>query len=163
MNARMRNQAGFAIVGAVFLIVLLATVGAYILAGGARQGVVPDRALIAGRSYIANRNALEWALYQAVAPPQNCSAPGGEANATVGNCAASTTFTMLGYGLDDVTAAVTCSVPSKGDNCDTGSQWAFVYNLTAMIGVGVSGTGNYVERKLEAEVCRSNDRSGTEC
>lgn len=156
MSPRTQKQAGFAIVTAVFLIVLLAVVGGFIFAISYREGVVPERTLLSSRAHIANRSALEWALHQAIGPLQGSDAP----SPAPGNCAPSTTFTLSGYGLDDIAVAVTCSVK---DNYGTPSQWVYTYYLTATVAVGTSGTSEYVERKLEGVVCRSKGQTGSAC
>ncbi len=151
MNLVRRTQSGFAAVAAAFLVVLVATIGAFVFSISHRESVVPDRTLLSSRAHIANRSALEWLLSRVTGPEQS----GG----TSANCVPAT-FAMDGHGLDGVSVAVNCSATRYS----SGSTWVNTYYLTAQVSVGTPATRDYVERKLEAVVCRSEATpGGTSC
>ncbi len=142
------NERGVALVSAIFLIVVLAALGAYMLTVSGVQQTTVNRSLVSARTYYAARAGLEWGIHRAVAPP------------TLGNgeCAASSQFGLTGNGLDNIQVTVECTsnLYTPGDN-------TYAYTLTSTAHHGTAGTVDYAERKLEATVCRSANPGTNRC
>ena len=139
----MRNSAtrqrGVALVNAIFLIVALAALGAYMVSIGGVQQATTNQALINARTLIAARAGLDWAIHRAIAPP----------TAGTGECSSSTTFGLTGYGLDNIQVTVECvsSLYSPAT--------VYIYQITSTARYGTAGSLDYAERKVDATLCRT--------
>lgn len=129
-----KRQRGFAIVSAIFIIVALAALGAFIATVSSAQHVGSALDLEGARAYQAARSGTEW----------------GVANALAGVCAANVTIGPInGYAV-----TVNCPPPVSGDAIETGLGAIFVITATAcnqpVAGPcpGAAGGANYVERRL---------------
>lgn len=140
------TERGVALVSAIFLLVVLAALGVYMLTISGVQQTTSDRALINVRTYFATRAGLEWGIHQVV------SAAVGAA------CPATATFSPTGYGFDGVSVTVTCTSNLYIPGTDT-----YVYTLTSTATHGTAGTIEYAERKLEASVCRAAENNANRC
>ncbi|MCU0967578.1 MAG: agglutinin biogenesis protein MshP [Rubrivivax sp.] len=141
------------LVTVLFVLVVLAALGAAAAQIGARQHLGSAAALDAARALQAARAGLEWGAFQVLrnpAPP--AAAPG---------CFATTSFAAT--GIDGFTVTVSCSrTPGAGTVSDGGRDLAF-YALVATACNAPSGgacpTGGtpgttYVERQLALRVMR---------
>jgi len=79
-----RRQCGFAMVSAIFLLVVLAALGAFMVTFSGVQHITQAQDIQGSRAYWAARSGIEWGVYQAVkASPASCVAsknltgPGG--------------------------------------------------------------------------------------
>ncbi|TAM43935.1 MAG: hypothetical protein EPN55_11895 [Gammaproteobacteria bacterium] len=138
-----------ALVSAIFLLVVLAALGAYMLTVSGVEQTTVNRSLISARTYYAARAGLEWGIHRTVAPPTEGT----------GECTISApSFGLTGYGLDDIQVTVRCvsNLYTPGDN-------AYVYTITSTARHGTTGTVDYAERKLEATVCRSQNPGANRC
>lgn len=146
------KQRGVALVSAIFLLVVLAALGAYMVTVSGVQQTTVNRSLIGARTYYVARAGLEWGIHRAVAPPI----------AGTGECTASSPqFGLAGNGLDDIQITVECvlawyALPGGGND-------TFVYKITSTARHGTAGTVDYAERKLEATVCRSENSAANRC
>jgi len=143
------KQRGVALVSAIFLLVVLAALGAYMVTVSGVQQTTVSRGLLNARVYYAARAGLEWGIHRAVAPPSY----GG------GQCSASNpSFTIDGAGLSDIQLAVNCSSNEYIPGTDTR-----IYTITSTASHSTAGTVDYAERKLEATVCRANESATDRC
>jgi MSHA biogenesis protein MshP len=129
-------SAGSALITAIFLIVVLAAIGAAMTSLTTVQQDTANKALLAARVYYGAKAGLEWAVHRTItdaAPPANC--------------AASSTFSPAGSGLANVSVTVTCASSQHG----TGTT-SFVYYITSVATTGTLGTLSYAERRMEATV-----------
>lgn len=126
--SRPRAQRGFALVTAIFLLVVLATLGAAMLTFSSAQHVGSALDVQGARAYQAARAGIEWGAYQAL---RNSS------------CAGSTTVALAGE-LTGFTLVVECS------STPSGSLTAYEIKSTASI--GTIGSINRVERRLQATI-----------
>lgn len=62
MKMSLKNQAGFSIVSAIFLITVMAIIGAYMIRISATQHTVTALSVEGIRAHFAARSAMEWAL-----------------------------------------------------------------------------------------------------
>ncbi len=128
------NQRGFAAVAAIFLVVGLAALGAFMVSLSNTQQVTSAQDALGTRAYWAARTGLEWAV---VAAPTVCT------NATV-------TDVALGVGPDTVdgfNVTVSCA---KNVYTESGAT-RNIYRITATAksGAGV-GTVGFVERSVSS-------------
>lgn len=136
----MKSIRGFAIVSAIFILVVLAALGAFILNVSSNQQIGSALDVQGVRALQAARAGLEWGLYQQLRS---------------GSCAASTNFVPAATTLSGFTVSVTCvATPDPG-----GHGGPLVYSLTSTacnkaISGGCPNTSittapsYYVERRL---------------
>lgn len=142
---RMRPEGaarGFSIVSAIFLLVVLSTLGALMVTFTTAQHTSSAQDVQGSRAYQAARAGIEWGLYQLLQTGTQ-AAPG---------CNASTQFvpgsaTALDGTLSGFTVTVTCT--ASGPYAEGGSSTS-VYTITSTATAG-SGAGDpsYVERRLQ--------------
>ncbi len=138
-------QRGFSLVTAIFLLVVLAALGAAMVtfSTAQSQGLAMD--VLGARAYQAAQAGIEWAAYNIASSP-------GAAGATTFTPG---TGTALGGDLSDfkVTVAYTAaSAPAnaaEGADVIGGTVWS--YNISSTATFGTSGTANYVERVITAK------------
>ncbi len=127
-----RRQRGFALVAAIFLLVVLASLGVYIVKISGVQHATVNMALLGARAFEAARTGMEWGAFQAL---------------DSGACT-TTTLNLTEGGLAGFDVDVTCS---SSAHTESGN----VYNLY-LIDVearnGVYGTPDYVSRRMQARV-----------
>lgn len=112
MSRRPSPPRGFAIVSAIFILVVLAVLGAGIVSISSSQAVGSAQDVLGVRAYQAARAGIEWGLYR-----QLRSA----------SCAGATSFVPTATTLSGFTVTVTCvATPDPG-----GHGGPTVYSVTA--------------------------------
>ena len=128
------TQQGFAAVAAVFLVVGLAALGAFMVSLSNTQQVTSAQDTMGTRAYWAARTGLEWAV---VAAPSVCT------NAALTDLA-------VGVGPDTVdgfTVTISCA---KNVYTESGAT-RNIYQLTSTARAGASvGSVGYVERSVSS-------------
>lgn len=154
MCRRDRNQAGFALVTAIFLLVVLAALGAFMVNISTTQHSGSMLDVQGARAYQAARAGVEWGAYQ-VLNPENSDPLGARAA-----CPA-TGALALGGSLSGFTVAVACSLTQATE----GARWVRVYQLTSTAHAGTPGGTDYVDRRVTATIatCREESDSGPRC
>ena len=153
MTRRHVKQRGFTLVSAIFLLVVLASLGAYMVTLSGVQQVTTSQSVQAARAYFAAKAGLEWGIHWAIAPGADAGDP------TLGQCALSTgSFTLTGAGFEGVSVTVTCT-----RTIYNGNDLYHIFNLTSTATNGSAGTPDYLERKLQAIVCQSDNASSLRC
>ncbi len=145
-RSRVSAGRGFALVSAIFLLVVLAALGAYMLVFSSVQHSTSAQDVNGSRAYQAARAGMEWGVYQVLRNPGFVcggttpldALPGSLAGFAV-NVACISEQAIEGAVVDETTGVV---VPNK----------VTLYRLTSTASTGVSGSGNYVERRLQALV-----------
>lgn len=135
------SEAGFSAVAALFLLVVLAALGTFILSVSSTQHVGQAYDVQGSRAYQASRAGIEWGLYQVLQAGVACPA----------------TTSFVPPAIADFTVTVGCS-SSSTDELGTAVT---VYALTATAcnrpaaGACPGGTGDgYVERQITATAAR---------
>ncbi|MDO9150388.1 MAG: hypothetical protein Q7U33_03310 [Methylotenera sp.] len=134
---------GFLLPAAIFLLVILAALGAYALNISSTQQATSKQDVQGARAYQAARVGLEWAIFQVLAP--------GSANLV--NCPSPTTLNIESFTVD-----VSCS--QSVDYNEQGTDRTIrLFEITSRASFGVAGTIDYTERQLQATVskCRATD------
>jgi MSHA biogenesis protein MshP len=125
---------GFAILSAVFLLIVLALLGAMIVNLSAAQQVGSARDLLGSRAYFAARAGIDWGVYQAL---------------RTGSCAAASTLPALAGSAQGFLVQVGCAASGPFDE---GGVMVMVYKITSTATVGTPGVLDYANRQLEAVV-----------
>lgn len=125
------RQRGFAAIAAVFLLVVLAALGAFIVQVSSGQQLGSAQDVQSTRAYWAARAGVEWALGSLAAAPSACPV-------------APTPFVVEGFNLD-----VSCS--SAIFNEAGVAHRVFTINARAASSAPVGGIG-FVERSVSAAV-----------
>lgn len=124
-------QRGFAAVAAIFLVVVLAALGSYMVAFSNTQQFTSAQDAQGSRAYWAARAGLEW---------------GVSVGASTSACpAASTALTIQGYSV-----AVACSSTAYTE----GSATANILRFTSVASLGVAGNPGYIERSVSGSLER---------
>ena len=126
------RQRGFALVAALFLMVVLASMGTYIVRISAIEHQTVNVALLGARAMHAARAGVEWGAFQAINVPA-CT---------------TTTLTLTEGGLNGFEVDVTCSSSSHTEKGNTYS----IYLIDVEARAGVYGTPDYVSRRMQATV-----------
>ncbi len=146
MKRRHARSAGAAILSAIFLIVVLAALGASMASLTSVQQDTQAKSMLAAKVYYGAKSGLDWAIQRTIsdpAPPTRCNSFPGAA------------FPLSGTGFEGVSVAVTCTPSQHG-----GGSTVFTYYLTseARTGtipsttVGVASPLDYAQRRMEATV-----------
>jgi MSHA biogenesis protein MshP len=131
---RARQQAGFALVAAMFVMIIIALVILAMTRLAGNQHGTNSLAIQQARAYQAARAGLEWGITRAVA----------------GNCAASSTVNMAGSNLSEFTVSLRCTPLGYNDENGTALN---IYTLTASAQNGVPASRpDYAFRRLTAKV-----------
>jgi len=130
-----QRQSGFALVAAIFVLVILGLLGGWILSLSNTQQISAVRDLLGTRAYYAARAGLEWGTYQAL-QNNSCAAAGALPNAA----------TATGFAVQ-----VACVATAPYD--EAGSS-VTLYQITATASAGTVGAHDYAERQLQAIVSK---------
>lgn len=124
-------QCGFAIVSAIFLLVILSALGAFMLTFSNTQQLTSAQDIQGSRAYWAAKGGIQWAVSRLQPPAVACPA-------------ASTSLTLDGFAV-----TVTCSANTYTEGTDSKTIYWVVSTVTGGGGVGSLG---YTERQVEAFV-----------
>ncbi|HKQ84479.1 MAG TPA: hypothetical protein VJS42_19935 [Steroidobacteraceae bacterium] len=127
----MRHQRGFSLVAALFLIVVLAMLGAFAVRIGVGQQQTVNLALLSSRALSAANAGVEWGGYQAV-----------RSNA----CAGSSNLNLTEGALNGFAVRVRCQRTTHTEQNVT----IRVYDVTATARFGTYGQPDYVSRQVRA-------------
>lgn len=126
-------QRGFAIVAAIFLVVVLAALGAFMLTFSSVQHITSAQDVQGTRAYQAARTGIEWGAYQVLinssCPSPTSLIPGG---------------TQAGF-------SVTVQCAPFGPYTEGGNT-VNMYQITSTASQGTLGSATYVERQLQATI-----------
>jgi len=137
-----RHQSGFSLISAIFLIVVVALLGVFMVTIGSVQQTTTTFSLLSSRALYAADSGMQWAMRRVTrdaAAGLNCPAApaSGSVNFTIGNGA------ITGY-----TVVVDCSVQNFTENPDNYD----VYKLTSRASRGTLGSPDYHSRTLRATI-----------
>ena len=132
-----RRQRGFALVVAIFLLVVLASLGVFIVKVSGIQHQTVNIALLGARAFEAARTGIEWGAFRAL---------------DAGSCT-TTTLNLTEGGLAGFAVDVTCTASS---HTETGNTYnLFVIDVEAR--AGLYGNPDYVSRRMQATVTDAPD------
>jgi MSHA biogenesis protein MshP len=131
-------ESGFVLPTAIFLLVVLASLGAYMVSLSRTSQISSALDVQGARAYQAARAGIEWAAWQVVDPQALQTTPTP--------CPASPSALTLDATLAGFAVSVTCARSLETDGADT----VAVYQLTSTATAGSVGEMDYVERRIEA-------------
>lgn len=130
-----KSARGFAIVSAIFLLVVLAGLGAFLATVSTIQNTTAALDVTSAKAYQAARSGTEWGLYQALKATPFCA--GSTDIGVVDTMPVTVSCTVLsqppseaGMGMLYIIVATACNIPS-GTSCP-----------------GDAADPNYVERRI---------------
>lgn len=126
-------QRGFAIVAAIFLVVVLSALGAFMLTFSTVQHITSAQDIQGARAYQAARTGIEWGAYKVL---RNSS------------CASSTSLTAGGTQAGFSIVVQCNSFPSTTE----GGNTVNMYQIISTASQGTLGSATYVERQLQATI-----------
>ena len=138
MNRIPRAESGFVLPTAIFLLVILAALAAYMVSLSRTSHISSALDIQGGRAYQAARSGIEWAAWQVVDPQNLQPSPVP--------CPASPTALTLTGALAAFAVNVTCTRTISTDGADT----VAVYQITSTATSGVVGEMDYVDRQIQA-------------
>jgi MSHA biogenesis protein MshP len=133
-----RAESGFVLPTAIFLLVVLAALGGYMVSLSRTSHISSALDIQGGRAYQAARTGIEWAAWQVVDPQGLQPSPTP--------CPASPTALTLTGTLAAFSVAVDCTRTLETDGADT----VAIYQITSTATSGVAGEIDYVERQVQA-------------
>lgn len=150
---RLARMRGFSLVTAIFLLVVLSALGAFmVIFTGLQQNTI-QADVLGVRAYYAARAGINWGMYQAL-DPDNTIAPGAAAFAPC----PSGTINAMGGSLAPFTVIVGCTITSATE----ANREIRVYQITATAcnqatcPAPTPSTG-YVERSVVVTVAKCKD------
>jgi MSHA biogenesis protein MshP len=132
MTSARDNQGGFSLVSAIFLLVVLAALGAYAVRLATLQQQSVTAGLRAAQAFEAAKAGVAWAAYRAL---------------NVGTCA-SESLTLT----EGATAGFRVSVQCTQSTHVEGTATVRVFVLAVRAEAGVYGGPDYVSRRLQTKV-----------
>jgi len=126
------SQRGFSIVTAIFLLVVLAALGAFAVRINTLQQQGVTEGLRAAQAFHAARSGVEWAAYRALN----------------GGACAPATLSLSEAGTQGFTVTIACSVSTHVEGTSTIHVWLLDVRAEA----GVFGGPDYVSRRLQSKV-----------
>ncbi len=132
MKPQRLPQRGFAAIVAVFLVVILAALGAFMLSFSNTQQLTSSQDVQGSRAYWAARAGLEWAIASQGAGATTCWA------------------TTPPASINGFTLAISCAASSFTE----GTSTVYVFRLKSDASSGTVGSVGYIERSVSASVER---------
>ncbi len=133
------NMAGFSLITALFLLVILAGLGAFVITISSTQQATSTLSILDARAYVAAQSGMEWAVHRARNQPADLGCGGAGAS-----------FSLQGPGLDGFTLNIACvATPNIVEGADPPYS---MYALTVTASRGVLGSPDFVRRTLQATV-----------
>lgn len=130
MNAR-HTARGFALVPAIFLIVVLAMLAVVAIRAGTAQQQTVTLELLQARALSAANTGIEWGAYQAL---------------NGGSCVGSTTLSLTEAALNGFSVVVSCTSGTFTSGTGTGHSYVLQSSATT----GVYGQPGYARRVVSA-------------
>jgi len=124
------NKKGFTIVQAVFVLVVLGMLGAYMVTMSTVQQAASSQALLQARAYQAARAGIEWGIVKAL---------GGESGDS---------FSVAGTGCD----VVVTITGDPGNPYREGPDSINIYHIESAATHASPGSPDYVSRTLEVTI-----------
>ena len=141
-------QQGFAIVAAIFLLVVLAALGAFMVTFSTVQHTTAAQDSQGVRAYEAAHAGTEWGAYQILKNPGAGFALACRTPPT------SQVLPALAANLANFTVTVGCTATQydEGSRTAAGANPLWVYRVTSTATSGVVGQTNYIERQIQITI-----------
>ena len=147
VTMRHKIQRGFSLVSAIFLLVVIATLGTFAVTLSTTQHQSAAMDVMGSRAYQAARAGIEWQAYYVVNSASNAAS-------AVPQCGANSLGTLLGT-LSPFAVTVNCSAASHPEGTDAlgATNYIWIYDVSAVaVTVGSPGDPNYIERVISVKM-----------
>ncbi|MDP2143647.1 MAG: hypothetical protein Q8J80_05880 [Gallionella sp.] len=141
-------QQGFSLVSAIFLLVVIAALGAFAVTLSTTQQQSSALDLLGARAYHAARAGIDWGVYQLL---PNSAVAGGYA----ANCRAGATSQVFAAGtLPGTLSVFEVNVGCAATSAVEAGTPINIYQLTSTATLGVVATPTYVERQIGVTIAQ---------
>ena len=136
------RQRGFSLITAIFLIVVVAVLGVFMVTIGSVQQQTASFSLLSSRALYAADSGMQWGIRRITRDgAAGLSCPAAPASGQV-------SFNLSGGAAAGFAVTLTCSVQNFTENPDNYN----VYSLTSFASRGSIGTPDYYSRTLRATI-----------
>lgn len=150
-------QRGFSLVTAIFLLVVLAGLGAVMVTFSTAQHQNLAMDLMGSRAYQAARAGVEWSAYEILKSPAGTFASGCR---TLAGASEVIPVNTLAGQLAPFTVNISCATTAQSDvtpaTADTTQDigTVFVYSVSSVANAGTLGQLDYVERRIGVTIAQ---------
>ena len=130
----MKQQAGFSIVMAIFILVVLSLLGAYMVKLSGVQHATSTYVIQGARAYQSAKAGIGWAISRI------------SAGAVCGDISSASPLSFS--DINGFSITLTCSSQTFSEGADT----PVVYKITALSEFGAYNSANYISRKIEVSI-----------
>lgn len=146
MKNLIKKQTGFLLPAAIFLLVVLAGLGAYAVNINTVQLATATQDIQATRAYHLARAGAELSAYYVMQTSVVTDIP------TSCNASASTTITLDGFSIARSCTPINVPYYEQGSDREIG-----IYNITSTASYGTANTLNYVQREIKMDLSKCRD------
>jgi len=140
-----RHQSGFSLISAIFLLIVLAALGAYMVTIGGTNRATSTAALQGARAYQAARSGIDWAIYTITTAADQVTA-----RTNCDNIIEANNFTINTAGLNNFTVNTFCNWTNHSQQ---GNNNVTVYSITSTATTGGNyGDPDFVQRRITATI-----------
>lgn len=160
MNAKHISQSGSALISAIVILLLFASLAAGMLKLNLDQATTLAQDAQGARALQAARGGIEFGLYTVLDPEHSSVvAPGSPSWPAIPDCPSFSPLTLDGF-----TVNINCTrfpSGSPGLYAENNNKRQFrIFEITATASYGLIGSANYVERQLRTSVTKCRDETG---
>jgi len=142
------RQRGFSLVAAIFVLVILAMIGGFMVTIGTVERTEVSQALQAARANEAARAGVEWVIARALNAATRAATCGGPPPPNPTVLVTTGPFALTGPGLEGFSVSVTCNYSRHQET----STCFNVYHVTSTATSGAFGDAHYVSRNLQTRI-----------
>jgi MSHA biogenesis protein MshP len=145
----LRRERGVALVGAIFIVVILGMMGGFLVSITGVANTTTIQALQGAKAHKAAIAGLQWAVYKAMDDPlNNCG--------LIASSPQDTTLNFTAGALNEFSADVTCSWTQHEENGCTFEQ----FSVESVGEYGNYGERYYFSRRMQAVISNMSDKCG---
>ncbi len=139
------RQHGFSLISAIFILIVLAVLGAYMVTVGGTNRAASTAALQGARAYQAARSGIDWSAYTIITAANKTDARNNCLTVINGS-----SFTLSAVGLSGFTINTNCSFTPHDQQ---GTDNITVYRITSTATFGGSyGSPDFIQRRISATI-----------
>jgi len=159
MKTMQNMQRGFSLITAIFLLVVLASLGAVMMTFFTVQQQSSALDVLGSRAYQASRAGIEWAAFQVV--QSSVAAPPAGVGGFAALCQGATTSSSVAFAgtLAGFSVSVNCSATPHDEGIRTiaigNPLWVYAITSTASgVNGAAAGSADYVERQMSVTIAQ---------
>lgn len=147
----LRRQSGFSIVMGIFLLLIIAGLGVFMLSIYVSQQTASTQDIQGARAYQAAKAGIEWGTYQIMLPEN------GTAVVAPYACIGAMGTPSFSGALQNFAVSVSCSVVTTTEGPNT----IRVYQIVSTASFGTAPSPDFIERQMSARIATCRTGSGT--